>query len=197
MIDLPSWAVPDSAEVALIDAGGVMRSPLNTVALRVDRPGSHYAAALTFPPFGDPAQGRVIVSRLIRAQREGLRVDFPLAEPQPVAGTPVVAGTAAGTTLQLYGLATAGQVIREGWWLSLVRADGQRFLHNVAADATVSGIGAVTLTLSEMIRDVFPNGSTVELVTPKIEGLVDGDRRQWMLDAEQKTAISFTIEEAA
>ena len=194
MIELPPWAVPNGAEPAFVDAGGVMRSPLGTAALRVDRPGSHYKVALSFPPYQD-RQASILISRLVRAQREGLRVEYPLAEPQPVFGAPVVDGAdQAGSSLSLRGL-QSGTAIREGWWLSIVQTGGQRYLHNVAASAIVDAEGKVALALSEMLRDSFPDGASVEIARPMIEGLTEG--AGWSLDDEGKAVLITSIEEAA
>ena len=195
MIELPAWAVPNAASPSLIDAGGVMRSPINTVALKVNRPGSHYRVAMSFPPF-EPEQGRVIVSRLIRAQREGLRVPFELPEPQAGTTDGAVRGNGqAGRFLAADGL-TPGALLREGWWLSIVNQAGHHFLHNSAADAVVDDNGRVTLELSEALRWPFVSGAAVQIVTPMIEGLVDGSVRDWQLSVEQLTEIAFVIEEA-
>ncbi|WP_342657137.1 hypothetical protein NPJ82_09285 [Sphingomonas sp. NY01] len=195
MIELPDWAVPNASTPAFIDAGGVMRSPINTAALKVNRPGSHYRWSTSFPPLS-PERGRVIVSRLIRAQREGLRLPFRLAEPQPPAGAPVVDGVGqSGLNLAVRGL-TPGLVIREGYWLSVPSFAGQHFLHNVAADVTVPANGRVIIPLSEMLREPFLNSTPVFLERPMIEGLVEGSERAWSLSLEHLTSIEFTIEEA-
>ena len=195
MIELPAWAIPnDAPSVALVDAGGTMRSPLNTAALRVNRPGSHYRVALAFAPF-EAREGRVIVSRLIRAQREGLRVEFPLAEPQPIGPGVVVDGAGqAGLSLRVRGL-TPRAVVREGWWLSIEPEAGPRCLHNVGGEAIAAADGTATLALGEALRAPFADGVRVNLARPMIEGLVDGDAREWSLSVDQLTSISFTIEE--
>lgn len=72
VIDLPPWAVPNGASPSFLDFGGVLRPSTGAGLLRVDRLGSRYKAKLSFPPFTDQAQGRIIVSRLIRAKRMGL-----------------------------------------------------------------------------------------------------------------------------
>ncbi|WP_294195860.1 hypothetical protein [uncultured Sphingomonas sp.] len=195
MIELPAWAVPNAATPALVDAGGVMRSPLNTAALRINRLGSHYMVALAFPPY-EPEQGRIIVSRLIRAQVAGLRVPYPLFVDQGQPAAPVVDGAGqAGLSLKLRGL-TPGYVAREGYWLSIVDPAGQHYLHNVAADAVAAADGGMTIALSEMLRVPFQNGAAVHLAEPMIEGIVDGDKRAWTLAVDHTTSIEFTIEEA-
>lgn len=195
MIELPDWAVPNAAVPALVDAGGVMRSPINTAALKVNRPGSHYRLATSFPPF-EPEQGRIIVSRMIRAQREGLRIPFTLADPQPAGGAPVVDGAGqSGLRLAIRGL-TPGLIIKEGYWFSVPSFAGQHFLHNVAEDVTVPANGRAIIPLSEMLREPFLNSTPVFLERPMIQGIVEGDQREWRLSVDCLTEIEFTIEEA-
>lgn len=195
-IELPEWAVPNGASAALVDAGGVMRSPLNTAALRVDRPGSHYRIALSFPVFDEPRDGRVIVSRLIRAKRQGLRVPYPLPESQGAVGSPVVDGAGqAGLTLMVRGL-TPRVAIREGFWLSIEAASGQHFLHNVAGEVLAGADGRAALTLSEMLRAPFLDGARVHLARPMVEGVVDGGEQAWSLSVEHQVSIECMLEEA-
>ncbi|KQN93849.1 hypothetical protein ASE95_02785 [Sphingomonas sp. Leaf231] len=195
MIELPDWAVPNAATPSLVDAGGVMRSPLNTAALKVNRLGSHYRVSLGFPPY-EPEQGRVVVSRLIRGQRVGLRVPYPIFVDQGEPGAPVTDGAAqSGLTLNLRGLAP-GYVAREGYWLSIVDPTGQHYLHNVADDAVAGADGRMVLPLSEMLRVPFQNGAAVHLATPMVEGIVEGNSRAWNLAVDRTTSIEFAIEEA-
>jgi hypothetical protein len=195
-IELPSWCVPNGATAAMIDPGGVVRSALNTAAQEIDRPGAHYRAALTFPPIDDPREGRVVVSRLIRAKRLGLRVEFPLLEPQRVAGRILVDGAGqSGFALAVRGF-TARTVVREGWWLSVEAASGQHYLHNVAGDVLPGADGRAVLTLSEQLRAPFADGAIVHLAKPMIEGPVEGSEMAWSISVEMQVGIEVAIEEA-
>jgi hypothetical protein len=196
VIDLPPWAIPNGATASLLDWGGVLRPSTGAALLRVDRLGSRYKVAFSFPPFDDPAQARVIVSRLIRAKRMGLRAPFPLVTAQPLQDCVVDQAGQSGTTLKVRGL-FRGSVVREGFWLSIVRADGQRFLHNVGGQVMVGEDGRAALPLSEMLRWPFADGDKVEFVRPMIEGLVDGNEQAWAMSLERWVNIEFTIEEAA
>lgn len=196
VIEVPEWAVPNSATPALIDFGGVLRPSTGAALLRVDRQGSRYKAAMTFPPFVEAAQGRIIVSRLIRAKRMGLRVEFPLTDAQECEDAAVDGAGQAGTSLRIRGL-FPGRAIREGYWLNVVRRDGQHFLHNVAGAALADATGKATLPLSEMLRWPFADGDRVKLVRPMIEGIVDGDEQAWAISVEKFVSIEFTVEEAA
>lgn len=196
VIELPAWAVPNAAAPAFMDFGGVLRPSTGAGLIRIDRLGSRYRATLSFPVFDDPAQGRVIVSRLIRAKRMGLRVEWPLLAPQQIEDASVDGAGQAGTSIAIRGL-TPRRTVREGFWLSLVRADGQHFLHNVAGEVIADGTGRAALPLSEMLRYPCADGDRVKLVRPMIEGLVDGDEQAWAQSVDQMVDIEFTIEEAA
>ncbi|WP_231372511.1 hypothetical protein [Sphingomonas melonis] len=152
--------------------------------------------ALSFPPFDDVAQGRIIVSRLIRAKRMGLRTEYPLVCPQPLQDAIVDGAGQAGTSLAVRGL-SAGMAVREGFWLSVVRSTGQHFLHNVAGEVIADDNGRALLPLSEMLRRPFGDGDRVKLVKPMIEGIVDGDAQAWSLSVEHHVSIEFTVEEVA
>jgi hypothetical protein len=196
IIDLPAWAVPNAASPSFLDFGSVLRPSTGAELLRVDRLGSRYKVRLSFPPFDDLAQGRIIVSRLIRAKRMGIRTEYPLMCPQPLQDAVVDGAGQAGTTLRIRGIA-AGMVVREGFWLSIVRSTGQHFLHNVAGEVVIDAGGRAALPLSEMLRRPFGDGDRVKLVQPMIEGLVDGDEQAWSLSVEHHVGIEFTVEEAA
>lgn len=196
VVELPTWAVPNGAKPALRDFGTVLRPSTGAALLRVDRLGSRYRAALSFPPFVDADRGRIIVSRLIRAKRLGLRTEFPLLEPQQIEDAIVDGGSQSGTSLKVRGL-TPGRAIREGYWLSVQRPDGQHFLHNVAGGVLADATGRAILPLSEMLRWPFEDGCRVNLVRPMIEGLVDGDEQAWSISVERFVNIEFLVEEAA
>ncbi|MFV0922734.1 hypothetical protein ACR720_04505 [Sphingomonas parapaucimobilis] len=196
VIELPAWAVPNSAAPAFMDFGAVLRPSTGAALLRVDRLGSRYRLTLGFPPFDNPNHGRVIVSRLIRAKRMGLRVEMPLLAPQPIEDALVDGAGQAGTTLNVRGL-TARRAVREGFWLSIEKADGQHFLHNVAGEVLADASGKAAIPLSEMLRWPFVDGAKVHLVRPMIEGLVDGNEQAWSISVERFVGIEFTIEEAA
>jgi hypothetical protein len=196
VVELPAWASPNGLSPSLIDYGAILRPSTGAAVQRVDRLGSRYKAAFTFPPFTDSAQARVIVSRLIRGKRMGLRVALPLVAPQPLGPASVDGAGQAGTTLAVRGL-LPGALMREGYWLSVVRADGQCFLHNVAAQSIADADGRASLVLSEMLRWPFPDAARVELARPVIEGFVDGDEQAWSMSVERFVSIEFTVEEAA
>lgn len=197
MLQLPEHIAPNGATPALVDRGGVLRG---ASALRVNRLGSHYRIAMTLPPLDDDAGARIVVSRLIRAKREGLRVPYPLLSvDQSACGSAVVVDGAGqvGGVLRVRGL-PAGAVVREGYWLSVESSSGQHYLHNHGGDVVADGSGRAALLVGDtMLRRAFADGVKVHLVAPMIEGLIDGNEQSWGLSVDHNTAIEFTIEEAA
>lgn len=197
MLELPPSVVPNFATPALVDRGATLRG---ASALRVNRLGSHYRIALTLPPLDDDAGARIVVSRLIRAKREGLRVPYPLLSvDQSACGSAVVVDGAGqvGGVLRVRGL-PAGVAVREGFWLSVQSSAGQHYLHNHGGDVVADASGRAGLLVGDtMLRRSFADGAKVHLVTPMIEGLIDGSEQSWNLSVDHNTAIEFTIEEAA
>lgn len=197
MLTLPSTPAPNGATPALVDRGGVLRG---ASALRVNRLGSHYRIAVTYPPLNDADLARVFVSRLIRAKREGLRLNYPLLDvDQSACGNGVIVDGAGqtGAALKVRGL-PAGVTVCEGFWLSVQSTSGQHYLHNSGSNAVAGSDGRATINVGDtMLRRAFADGAHVHLTQPLIEGLVDGSEFAWGLSVDRNTAIEFTIEEAA
>jgi len=195
MIILPSSPAPRLVEHQPIDFGFVQRPATGAPGTRIDRPGERIKAAFTFPAM--PAStASIYVSRLMRAKSEGLRIPFPLPRSQGSPGNPAVAGSAsAGTVLNIDG-ATPGYQILEGYWLNVVDSEGVHYLHNVAADVTVSGGGSATLSVWPPLRADLVDGNLVVLDTPKIEGIVI-EHSPIPLPHNRIVRIDFTLEEMA
>lgn len=196
MIELPTSPAPNGVAPKLIDYGFTMRSPTGGSSLRLDRAGSRFAAEISFPPMkADTA--RVFVSRLLEAKSEGLRIEFPLlGVSQGNPGSPVVDGAGqAGKTLNVRGL-TPGYVVKEGYWLSIVDANGQHYLHNARAVVTADGSGDAALSITPALRVPFADGAVIHLAKPMMEGLVDGDGFNWQIPVNRLIALAVTIEEA-
>lgn len=199
MMELPAGISLNGVAPALIDFGGVMRPSLGGRALKVNRMGSRFRVACSLPPLVNKAQGRVCVSRLIQAKREGMRVALPLlGVDQTGSGTPVVNGAnQTGSTINLRGV-TPGWIAREGYWLSIVDASGQHYLHVVRADsAAASAGGLIAVPIEPMLRVGFADAAVVNFTAPKIEGFVDGDEIGWSMSLAHHVGIEFMIEEAA
>lgn len=191
MIELPDFAVRGSATPMFMDAGFTQRG-VQSLA-RIDRKGSRYKLACTYGPF-HPDEGRVMVSRLIAAKQEGLRVAFPLLHDQGSPGSPLTVGAfSTGRTINLDGM-TPGYFCKEGYWLSLVK-DGRHYLHSVRTGGRVSSTGTLTITLNEMLRDSFADNTVVHLAKPMVEGLIEGDEWSWALAVDRVIPVEFTLEE--
>lgn len=195
MIEFPENIAPNGATPTLIDYGGVLRSAIGGATQKIDRLGSRFRVELTYPPLVG-ADGRIFVSRLIRAKREGLRVEYPLQSvDQGTPGAPLVGGSGqAGFILAAKGF-TPGYVGREGFWFSIRRA-GQHYLHNVAADFTADGAGNASISIFPALRVPFLNNDTLHFSKPMLEGLVDGDEIGWQISLAHLIEFKVTIEEA-
>lgn len=196
MIVLPDWAIPNGASPQLMDFGIVLRPATGAAVTRIDRPGNRFQVQFSFPPM-KADKARLVVSRLIAAKSDGLRIEYPLlGVKQGSPGSPVVDGTsAAGTSLPLRGL-NPGYTAKEGFWLTVIDADGTYYLHNVRANVVAGSDGKATLTVSPMLRSELADGATVLLGKPMVEGLVTSDA-SWSLPTNHLIEIGFTLEEAA
>jgi hypothetical protein len=197
MIVLPDDPGPSTAHPVLIDFGFVQRPATGAALSRVDRPGSRFRIDFAFPPM--PADvARVVVSRLIAARSEGLRIELPLmGVSQGAPGAPVVDGAgAAGSSLPLRGL-TPGYQIKEGFWLTAIDAAGVHYLHNVRATTAADASGEALLTIAPILRAPLADGDAVLLAKVLVEGVVTEDVAWDMTPGEIVTGLGFTLEEAA
>jgi hypothetical protein len=191
MIDLPDFAVPGSFQATFNDAGftqsGVQSDDY------IARKGGRYTVAFMFGPY-TPENARVMIARLIAGKQGGVRVKLPLLHDQGSPGTPLLNGAVTtGRTIEIDGL-TPGYVIREGYWLSLVKS-GQHFLHSVGVGATANGSGVAEIELNELLRDSFADNTVVNLAEPQVEGLLTGDEWGWGFDVNRVASIEFTLKE--
>lgn len=197
MIELPDGVVPNSFTMRYLDFGGVQRPALGGAITRVNRLGNRFACDFTLPPL--PLEtGRMVVSRLIRAKTEGIRIELPLtAGEQGAPGTAVQLSAAAtgGISIAVDGL-NPYYAAREGYWISLVKS-GQHYVHNIAALVTANVSGAATWTITPELRTSFADNSVVNVAAPMIEGLIDGDEQAWEWSLAHHLGIGFTVEEAA
>ncbi len=187
--------VPRNVDVTPIEYGGVMRSSHGGAGQRLIRPGKRFRCAFEFPPM-EPDKARLMLSRLLSAQDEGIRLPFPLLDiDQTFAGAPVVdTSYQTGASIALTGF-TAGAVVNEGWWLNLVDANGRHYLHNARAQRTADGAGKMSLPINPAIRAPFVAGNAVLITEPKFEGeLVEG--LGWSLTVERIVAgLTLVVEE--
>ena len=193
MIELPAFARFSSFSATMMDAGFTQRGVQSLS--RVDRKGARHKIMLACPPYG-PEEGRTMVSRLIRAKQEGIRVPLPILHSQGSPGNVVLAANVStGRIIEVSG-GTPGYFCKEGYWLSLENAAGQHFLHSVSSPVRFSNTGTATLTLDVMVRDTFVAGNKVHLAKPMVEGFVEGDEWAWGFAVDLLIGIEFALEEA-
>jgi hypothetical protein len=197
MIELPDWAVPNGAEPFLIDYGGFLTPGLGGEVQRIDRMGNRFGIAVSLPPVLGKDRGRILVSRLIRAKTEGVRIEYPLLDFAPgQPGAVLVNGAGqSGRSLIVDG-AEPYYAFREGQPFSLVEA-GRHYLHFVDAEVIATALGAATLSISPMLRIEPANNAVCHFAKPMIEGFIYGDEWRWALSIERHIALQFEVRERA
>lgn len=195
MVIWPDDITPRGASAQLVDNGAVVRSP-GGAGMRINRLGGHFRVMLDFPPAPTADAGRRAVAALVSGVRRGLRIAYPLVDaPQGVPGSPVVDGAnPVGYSLPVRGL-TPHYAGRAGYWLSVVDAEGQSYLHNVAAPFVADASGDATISVEPALRAPLSDGAAVELRVPVVEGFVE--EGAWDTAVERLISFSVTIEEAS
>lgn len=198
VITLPDWAVPNGVEPYLRDFGTVLTPFLGGPEQRINRLGTRFGLRVTLPPMPTKDKALIVQSRLLRAREDRLSMEWPQPDVE-IAGTgapKLAAAVAAGTALPVKGM-TPGHLLREGQFLSIIHL-GRRYVHMIAADATVAGDGTATLSIFPMIRTSLAINDVVEIARPVIEGLVSPDEElSWQIGVERLASFSFTLTEAA
>jgi hypothetical protein len=175
-VELPADPAPNGVDFTVLDFGANLRPGGGASVLRINRPGARLRLQVTFPPM-EADEAMVFNRRFMTAQREGLRLEYPLlGVDQGAPGTPVVDGAdPTGTTLPLRGL-TPGYEIKEGYVLTLVDGDDNRTTHFAGNTGTADGAGEFTITsLEPPIRTVLADGDTVILDEPTIDLALTGN----------------------
>lgn len=194
---LPSDPYPGAGtSPRYIDYGGELAPALGGPVQKLNRLGDRYALDVVLPPMEAEPTGRVFIQRLTRARKVGALMEFPqLGLVIGAPGAPLVNGAVAGgTSVPVKGL-TPGYVVREGQFFSIV-VSGRRYLHSSDSEVIANGSGLATLTVSPMLRVPLSNNDVIEIASPKIEGLVQGNATAWDLDLAETIGLSFSIVEA-
>lgn len=193
MIELPEGIVPNMVQPSLVDQGGYQG---NTVLTRVDRLGNRYSVVVGLPPILNRDLGRVVVSRLLKAKTQGMRIEWQLVGiDQGSPGSPRIKGAdQAGDEILIDGC-RPGYGVSEGFWLS-IETDGQHYLYNVAEPATADGAGEMAIKLTPALRKPPADNDVIHLQKPMIEGAVLGDRAAWDYSLAHHVGIEFEIMEA-
>jgi hypothetical protein len=195
MIELDRY--PNFAFVRPIDNGFTQRGASGPAG-RVDKPGSHWAVEVMFPPMKlDVA--RKLNTDLIWAREEGARIEVPLLDvDQGTPGSAVVDGAGqTGTTLNIRGL-TPYYAVKKGFWLHIEDGDGNRCLHQIKTPAIADLAGDLAVTIWPGLWRPFDDGDAIDLAGPTIEGALAGfDGWELSPDRLNRYGGRIVIEEAA
>jgi len=198
LIELPSHPQPNGLETSLLDFGQTIRPSTGAAVERLNRKGSRYRLAVSYPPIHHET-ARVFIARLLRAKTQGIRIALPLlhySQGSPGAGVVVDGAGQTGNTLALRGF-TPGYMAKEGYWLSIESATGQHYLHNIATGGMADATGDLEISLDVELRHPFADGDSVHIAKPMVEGFIDGEEWSWSMPVERLVAIQFVMEEAA
>lgn len=191
MITLPVKPSPNSMEESLLDFGFAQRG---AATVRVDRPGSRWRIAFTFPLMTVDAS-RAMNSRLKRAKRQTLQIDIPILVDQGIPGSPVVDGAGqAGTTLAVRGF-EPNYHAKEDFWFTVVEADGTAYLHSMAETVTADMSGNATLEIEPPLRAPFPDGAVIHFGKPFMQGFMEGDAYTRAVPGNKLVVLAVTVEE--
>lgn len=195
MITLPEWAIPQTVEPRYVDYGFNSQPILGGAITRTNRLGNRFALSVTMPPFPNEREGRILISRLIRAKSQGLQLRWPQSGFKSKAfGSPVIDGAGQlGTTLNLTGF-TEGAVIREGQFFSFTQ-NGRSYLHQSAAESVADALGDVALTIEPELRVATVDGAVCDFNSPVVDGVVQGEEWAWNISLAHDTNISFDLVE--
>lgn len=201
MILAPEWPGPRSAVPRVLDFGGYLEAPGGGQTQRVNKLGNRYAVSIEMPPLENEQEGRIWINRLLKAMKQGLRMEYPLLDFDPGApnrsdGSPIVVNGSgqAGVMLAIRNL-QPHYAFCEGQPFSLEVA-GQHYFDFVAENAIANAAGEVTIELTQMLRIPPPDGAVLHVAKPMIEGFVMGDPISWEIAVERFLSLSFEIHES-
>jgi len=193
-VDLPTWPSPATYEPRQVSYGSDLTPPMGGDIQRMVRLGDRWAMDITMP-----TMTRSDADFWIAALMAGFSDSVVLNVPQPkngvgAPGAPQVNGAnQSGITLALKGL-TVGYNLNVGQWLSII-VSGRRYLHRLTASVVANGSGQASVSIWPMLRVSPANSATVEIVQPKIEGLVKRDSIRQPMITGQLVNLSFSIME--
>lgn len=196
MIILPDSYAPRVASFEPIAGGFDVRGARGNLAGRVVTPGGHFAVSIEFPTM-DHERALALQALLVAAKSAGgLRMALPLGGEKQGGGDGTVnGGSAAGMSLPVTGL-TQGAMIRQGYWVTVIDADGNHCLHKVMEPVRVASDSTATLTVNFPLRTVLTGGETVLVSRPMIEGIITTDIN-WQIPVGRRVeGLGFRLEEA-
>lgn len=190
MIDLPDYGYV-SYQITPVDPAGLNEGALGGPSDIIDRPGYRYSIQFTLPNLA-PKDTRIFQTLLEQGSRDDVSYPWPLDTRAISAGAPLVNGTsAAGAVIPIKGL-PANYRFNEGQPLAVI-SEGIGFVHKATAATTADGGGNVTLPVFPVTRKGFLNGDTVEIMRPRIRGVLSWNGAQQ--EAFGSRPFSFTITE--
>lgn len=193
MIILPSIIKPNRMAVDTLDFGFTQRG---AASIRVERPGGRFRLTFSWPreEMRPPVSGKFL-SRLKRGKRQGVQIDLLLPVPQGSPGAPVVDGAGqSGTSVAVRGL-TPGYTAREDYWMTIIEADGTAHVHSVFSAVRANAAGEADVEIEPPLRAPFPDGATIELARPFIQGELIGETFSYAFEELRQVPLSITIEE--
>lgn len=143
-------------------------------------------------------QGMRLAAKLNAGRSQKVRVPIYQPEFEGHPGAPRVAGAhlANATTLTIKNV-TVGFNLRTGLYLTILAANGNRYLHQITSDDAVVGSGGTAvITVSPMLRVALTDNTQIEMVEPTIEGFLTGQTNDAALDYMRTVGQSFTVMEA-
>ncbi len=195
-VTLPTTPGNMAIKPFLVSFGAVLQGPLGGTAQRLNRMGDRYGLSVQLPRM-NAVNAMLWNSALNAGLRGGVLCRFP--QVGFAVGTPgavLVNGAGqAGTVLNVKG-ATANYPFKAGQFVSII-TPLRRYVYELAADSNATAGGLAALTFVTPIRLSPLNNAVVEVAQPMIEGLLDGDGREWEVDRSRLYGMSFTVREAA
>jgi hypothetical protein len=195
-VTLPTTILPVSAEASLMRFGIDLVPPLGGVTQRVSRIGSRFRVALAYPPMVR-TDAEAMLGALASADTAGESVIALFPQPAQVdpVGSPLVnGGSQSGSSLICDGF-LAGAMIPAGTMISFTKSS-RIYLHMVTTAATASGAGAATLAIAPMLRVSPADNAALSIISPQVEGLIEGDTISWSVNSAGHYQIGFSLAEA-
>lgn len=153
---------------------GEQEGTLGGADLPVPRMGDRWIAEINTAQLRFDDAGRDLVAALTQAlTQDGI---ISIGQPNlaaPIATDALTNGANQGGTSFAIRAAIPGATIPRSAYLSVIHG-GRRHVHLTTATVTVSAQGQATLSVWPMLRFLTVDGSTVELIDPKIEGRLTG-----------------------
>jgi len=169
LIILPDIYAPRVVGYEPLAGGFDVRTSRGALAGRVVTPGGRFAITVEFPTM-TYERAMALKSLMISAKGEGLRLAMPLGGTVQAGGAGTVDGSgAAGTSLPVTGL-TPGVMIRRGYWVTVIDADGNHCLHEVSEP-----VAAVTDNTAQVSTVADLKGFGAAMLALAIGALFDAD----------------------